>query len=162
MIECCTTVTADTYREWWRKVKRAALILLLVGIVGVVACLGVIGFYDDAPMHYTVITAFVFLSLLLIVSGSTVLRTINYLERRLGKGITYKYSFYKDYVDIAIADNAAAPKRVEYKVLKRTGESENYLYLYTTFNSAIIIDKKELGEENKKSILGYVAEAIEN
>lgn len=73
-------------------------------------------------------------------------------------GITYMYLFEKEYVDVRFS-NGGGDQHVRYDALKRVGESRNYIYLYTAFNQAIIVSKAELGEENKKTILNFIAEA---
>lgn len=157
MIECYTIVTAAAYDEWWRPVKRIAWAFLIGGIVGVLVCLGIIAFYDNAEEYNTVLTVFVFISLLFVVSGRTTLRARRIAEKKLCDGITYRYIFEKEYVDVRFI-NGGGDQHIRYDSLKRVGESRNYIYLYTAFNQAIIISKAELGEENKKIILNFIAE----
>lgn len=158
MIECYTTVTPEVYDEWWRIVKRSAFACFIIGIVGLLVCLGTIVFYDNAEEHYTVLTVFAFVSLLFIVCGRTVLLARRKAEKKLYDGITYMYIFEKEYVDVQFF-KGGGHQHIRYDSLKRVGESQNYIYLYTTFNNAIIVSKAELGEENKKTVLNYIAEA---
>ena len=153
-------INEELQKEANKNSKRNAIIMLIIGAVGLVAYVIVSTFIE----HY-LLEILSWVSAFLLVFGIFLLVLIkNTNKKMVEKKMVDEYELFEEYLTVDSYQNGEkiVSLKAYYKDLIKIRETENYIFLYPNKQSAYPVPKKQLTDEELVTVRNWVQTAMKN